>query len=150
MEEKVFVVTNLSPDLGKAIIVGLYDSCRAAIQAAYDEYCNVCREIFHMEPAPFNPESKVCVAQNAGVRVVVSVADLPMRRTAEFPVAYVTREDVAHRGFSTEGLTDECMQQVASRMSKYISDEMEYWYALDAACEYIGISRNDDDQDGDE
>lgn len=62
----------------------------------------------------------------------------------EFPVAVIMREDLENKGFKAADLNDETMEVIASKMSDYMLDELDYWSALIASCEWHGIPRKED------
>lgn len=63
----------------------------------------------------------------------------------EFPVAVIMREDLENKGFKAADLNDETMEVIASKMSDYMLDELDYWSALIASCEWHDIPRKEDE-----
>lgn len=63
----------------------------------------------------------------------------------EFPVICITRDDLEWKGFKAKDLNDDTMEVISSKMSDYMLDELDYWSALVASCEWHGIPRKEED-----
>lgn len=65
----------------------------------------------------------------------------------EFVVCYLTKSDIEQQHFDPSGIDDDTMESIASRMNEYLCEGVGYWDALDAACEFYDIPREEDEDE---
>lgn len=89
----------------------------------------------------FHAEDTSC-----GESLDIDIHEVPVM-SEEFPVIGVTRDDLENKGFKAKHLNDDTMEVIASKMSDYMLDELDYWTALEESCEWHGIPRKEEDNE---
>ena len=83
---------------------------------------------------------------SCGESIEITIHEVPVM-SQQVPCAYVNRDDLANKGWDVSGLSDEDMENIASKMADYILDEIDYWTAMKTACEDMDVPRKDEDED---
>ena len=86
----------------------------------------------------FHAEDTSC-----GESLDIDIHEVPVMSN-EFPVIGVTRDDLEQKGFKAEDLNDDTMEVIASKISDYMLDELDYWSAVVASCEFHDIPRKEE------
>lgn len=88
----------------------------------------------------FHAEDTSC-----GESLDIDIHEVPVMSN-EFPVIGVTRDDLEQKGFKAEDLNDDTMEVIAAKISDYMLDELDYWSAVVASCEFHDIPRKEEDE----
>lgn len=80
---------------------------------------------------------------DTGQSLEIDIHEVPVMSN-EFPVIGVTREDLEQKGFKAEDLNDDTMEVIAAKISDYMLDELDYWSAVVASCEFHEIQRKEE------
>lgn len=76
-----------------------------------------------------------------------SIVESEVQGVEEFPVAVIMRDDLEFKGFKAKDLNNDTMEVIASKMGDYMLDDIGYWDALEASCEWHGIERKDEEEE---
>ena len=114
--DKVFVVLKVCHEKGLTHVIGAFDTCRGARHEAYQAYRKICEEEFGQEPLPEDPNKNIYYAQDKQTKYAFYVTGLEMTRNEEYPIKFVSREDLDSEGFDTRDVTDDDMERLAIKL----------------------------------
>ena len=80
---------------------------------------------------------------DTGQSLEIDIHEVPVMSN-EFPVIGVTRDDLEQKGFKADDLNDDTMEVIAAKISDYMLDELDYWSAVVASCEFHEIPRKEE------
>ena len=73
-----------------------------------------------------------------GQSLEIDICEVPII-SEHIPCQTVSRTDIKQRGFNPDEVTDDMLDKIAGKIQNYLNDEVEYWYAIDQACEDVGL-----------
>lgn len=72
---------------------------------------------------------------------------IPTPMLDEFVPTTISRQDLISQGFDPSELTDEQMQEIASKMGNDWVGFGDYWETMDACAEEFGLPKNEEEED---